>query len=293
MSLIKSFAKKCISLVEPEWDYWRRAKRYYLVRTGKKLHYSHPADLNEKLMWLTRYWRHPLKTKCADKYQVRSYLSSLGLDHLSVPLLGVYSRAEDINFEALPDQFVLKCNHGSGYNVIVLDKASVDICAIKTRLNEWMSKDFSEVCCEIHYKDIARKIVCEKLLSDTAPLEYQFWCLNGDPESVLVCRKNFDGSYDSWSYSIAWERLYDRIEENSQSLGVDKPENLEKMLEYAKRLSEPFPFVRVDFYESGGEIYLAELTFTPCANILDRYKSSFIKRLGDKLILPRPYSNRY
>lgn len=287
--IAKIIIKKVLAICNPEWEYWRKAKSIYKQRTGQKLRYSHPVNLNEKLMWLTRYWRHPLKTLCADKYEVRSFLADRGLDYLAVPLLGVYDDVNDLDFAKLPNKFVLKCNHGSSYNIIVNNKCDIDEDKIRNLLSAWMAQDYSDIACELHYKNIHHKIICEKLLSESAPMEYQFWCINGFPESILVCRKNFDGSYEAWSYSTEWERLYDRIGEDLLLTEVEKPIGLVKMIDYAKILSNPFPFVRVDFYECEGIVYFAELTFTPCANTLINYKQSFIERLGKKLILPKPY----
>ena len=267
---------------------FEKTKEVYYNVTGKWLDYSHPEDINQKLMWLTRYWRHPLKTKCADKYLVRDYVKEKGLGNILIPLIGVWNRAEDIPFENLPDQFVLKCNHGCGYNVICLDKDSLDWEETKKTLDVWLDTDYSEVLHEIHYRNIPRRIVCEQFIGKdgSAPTEYQFWCINGVPESILACRKNLDQSYDAASYSLNWERLFDRIGEE-ETVQLEKPAcGLESLIEYAKILAEPFPFVRVDFYVVGTAVYLAELTFTPSANLLTNYKQSFLDRLGRELVLP-------
>ncbi len=272
----------------PDLEYWYQAKMHYFYATGKELNYCCTKNINEKLMWLTRYWRHPLKTKCADKFLVRTYLEENGCKDILIPLLGVWDNANEIDFEALPNQFVLKCNHGSGYNIICLDKKTLDVKQTISKLNQWLSEDFSLLAHEIHYQAIPRKIVCEELISPTAPVEFQFWCLNGEPESMLVCRKNFDGTYDAASFSLDWERLYDRINE-PKDCDFQKPEYLDQLISIARNLTKPFPFVRADFYVVNDRIYFAELTFTPAANILSAYKESFLNRLGLKLKLPRKY----
>ena len=182
---------------------FEKTKELYYTMTGKWLDYSHPTDINQKLMWLTRYWRHPLKTKCADKYLVRDYVKGVGLGKILIPLVGAWDRADDIPFDDLPDQFVLKCNHGSGFNVICLDKSMLDWEETKKTVNEWLDTDYSALLHEIHYKDVPRKVVCEKYIGEggVAPTEYQFWCLNGTPESILACRKNLDQTYDAVSYN--------------------------------------------------------------------------------------------
>lgn len=276
----------------PELMTWYKAKQRYYSITGKKLSYRNPKDINEKLMWLTRYWRHPLKTKCADKYLVREYVSECGLGHLLVPLLNVYKESKDIIFNDLPHQFVLKCNHGCGYNIIVTDKTTIDEHSVCDQLDKWLATDYSALSQEIHYKDIPRRILCEKLLSETAPIEYQCWCINGEVDSLLVCRKNFDGEYDAWSYSTTWEHLCERKNETAEST-APKPKHLDEILRYAVILAKPFPFVRVDFYDVKDRIYFAELTFSPSANILSSYKSDFLSRLGESLVLPTKYRGNH
>lgn len=150
-----------------------------------------------------------------------------------------------------------------------------------------MRTNYATLSQEIHYSAIKRRIICEPLISQTAPVEYQCWCVNGEVDSLLVCCKNFGGRYDAWSYSTMWEHLCERIGENPSDI-APRPAQLMKMLAIAKRLSAPFPFVRVDLYEVDGRIYFAEMTFAPCANILVNYKPEFINRLGRKLSLPRP-----
>lgn len=282
-------AKRIINYIKNrEWGFllWIKSSIIFYERTGELMNYCHPKNINEKLMWLTRFWQDPLKTYCADKYLVRSYVSSKGLSHILVPLINVYEKASDINFDELPKGFVLKCNHGSGFNIICLDKDQADYNRIVIQLNEWMNLDFARYFYEIQYSRIERKIVCEKLLcTDKAPTEYQLWCINGKPDSFLVCRKNYDGTYDSGSYSLDWEHLCERMGESSVDT-FPKPLFMNEMIKYAELLSEPFPFVRVDFYEVNNAVYFAELTFTPSANVLSNYKEVFLERLGNKMELP-------
>ena len=272
-----------------EFVYWQKAKALYEEFTGRRLDYSHPVLLSDKLMWLTRYWRHPLKTLCADKYLARQYVQQKGLGHLLIPLLGVYDRAEEIDFDSLPSRFVLKCNHASGWNLIVTDKSQLVPTEVYRRFAAYLQKDFSSGFCELHYRDIPRRIVCEALISQSAPTEYHCWCVNGEPDSLLVCRKNFDDSYDAFSYSCDFRQLYERMGETANDGTLQKPECLDKLLRYARILSADFPFVRADFYEVNGRIYFAELTFTPDCNYLRHYNMAFQRRLGAKLVLPDKY----
>ena len=274
----------------PKLVYWEKAKIYYKSHTGKELDYKNPKNINEKLMWLTRYWQHPLKTICADKYLVRDYLTQRGYDDILIPLLGVWDSPEQIDFDKLPNQFVPKCNHGSGYNIICIDKSCLDISEVKRKLNCWLNEDFSNRFYELHYQRIPRKIICEQLISK-APVECQFWCVNGKVDSILACLKGFDGSYKAYSYSLDKKRLYERINENEDDVPNSELDFhiSENLIKYAENLAKPFPFVRVDFYVVENKIYFAELTFTPNANILKAYKDVFLNRLDEKLILPKKY----
>ena len=275
---------KFLRKIDRPWTWWLLTRKYYHRATGKQLHYYSPKEINEKSLWLTRFWQTPLKAICADKYRVRWYLKRRGLGHLSVPLIAVYNNANEIDFDKLPNQFVLKCNHGSGMNIICTDKSKLDIAEARQQLNEWLAEDFSKRYQEVYYHDMERKIVCEELISETAPTEYQFWCVNGQPDSILVCRKNFNGTYDSWSYSLNWERLHERVSETEAP--APKPENLDQLISYAMTLAEPFQFLRADFYEVKGRIYFAEMTFTPSAGILVNYKPEVLERMGAKMRLP-------
>ena len=139
---------------------------YYRIRVKEPLNLKNPTTFNEKLQWLKLYYCPNQKTviQCADKYAVREYLAERGLEHLLNELIAVWDRAEDIDWDNLPQQFVLKCNHGCGYNIICADKSKLDTAEAVKRLNAWMSEDYSKYDAEPHYAKIPRKIICEKYL---------------------------------------------------------------------------------------------------------------------------------
>lgn len=134
--------------------------------TGRKLNYKNPIYLNDKLMWLNRYWNSPLKVQCADKIRVHDYIKQKGLEKYVVPILGVWSNADEIDFDKLPMQFVLKCNHGCGYNIIVTNKQNLDIKKTIEKLNKWLKEDYGKLHNEYHYSKIEPKILAEKYLID-------------------------------------------------------------------------------------------------------------------------------
>ena len=248
---------------------------------GYQLDYKNPQTLNAKLMWLNKYWLPQIKIDCTDKYEVRKYIESKKLGKILTPIIGVYSNVDEIDVNQLPNKFAIKCTHGCGQNIFCRDKQVIEWKKIEEQLNKWLKVDYSKVAGERHYHYIKPRVLIEELISDMPPMEYQFWCVHGEPDSCLICRKNLDGSYDSWSYSLDGNRLWERVSENVEDIKI--PSLYPTMIEYAKVLSASFPFVRVDFYQINNSIRLAELTFTGGGIILTHYKQSFLDRLNSKL----------
>lgn len=267
----------------------------YAVRTKRWLSFKNPKDLNQKLFWIARYWRHPLVVQCADKYRVREYLEQKGCGDILNELYGVYDNALEIDFEKLPNKFALKCNHGSGMNVVCEDKKTLNIPATVTKLNEWLAFQFGRGV-EWQYKSIDRKIIVEKYLEGKSGImmEYQVFCFNGKPVMILVRNDLRCSSADQHietfavSYTPDWERVYYRKDEEQYQIALSKPHNYEKILNYAIRLSADFPQVRVDFYELDDVLIFGEMTFSSHGNILDNYKQEVLDMLGDRLVLPAP-----
>lgn len=183
-------------------------------------------------------------------------------------LYGVWDRVEDIEWEKLPQSFVLKCNHGCGYNIVCKDKNSLDIEQAQRKLSKWMSEDFSLVNNENHYKRIKRKIICEKFLQEPdedLPIDYKLHCFNGKFDFLLICKERATGHCKYYSFDRNWNNLIYRYSQIKQENTIKKPPEFDQMIEYAERLSKPFPFVRIDFYLINSHIYFGEFTFTPCA----------------------------
>lgn len=269
---------------------------YYNVY-GQSPNLDNPQTLNEKLLWLAYYWRHPLKAFCADKYKCREYVTNYcGLpENLLVPLLGVWDNAEKIDFDTLPNQFVLKCNHGCGYNIIVKDKNALDITLAKEKLNRWLSEDYAGNVSEIHYKDIKpHKIICEQYLpaigDDSSVIDYKLMCFNGIPHFFFVAyNRDEAGEATFCTFSLEWEQLFYINDE--KRVNIPKPASLDKMIEYVHVLSKDFPFVRVDFYDVEGKPLLGELTFTPYGNLSTYFTTDVIAKYGEILRLPPKYKS--
>ena len=259
------------------------SKRVYRKTFGKKLNLKNPVEFNEKLMWLkfNTYYNNDLITQCADKYRVRDYVEKCGCEEILNGLIGVYNNVNEIEWNSLPNKFAIKCNHGAGYNIICTDKNKLDEKQVKKQLSEWMKEDYSKIAAEMQYKNINRKIICEKYIdmgNNKLPTDYKLYCFNGKVKIILVM-KDRESIVTREFYNEKWERVYLREYEGSPAQPTSKPDNLEKMIEYAEKLSKPFEFVRVDLYDVNQKIIFGELTFTP-TGCLAKYKSDVSKEMG-------------
>lgn len=238
---------------------------------GVNIDLENPKTIQDKLAWLNIYDDNILKVQCSDKIRLRDYCKDvLGRD-ICVPIIKVYNHSSEINFKELPNQFVIKCNHGSGMNFIVDDKSQINEKLIKKSLDYWMSDDFAfRNGFEAHYHDIEHKIFAEKYMNDGHETlhDYKFWCFNGIPKMYTINDGNGHG--DIMYYTMDGEEL--NLYQVTHHDDYIKPQTFDKMIEYAKKLAEPFKFVRVDFYEIDGKVYLGEMTFTPGA-LGFRYKN--------------------
>jgi len=269
--------------------FWNDAVRYYRI-TGKKMDWQHPQDISQKLLWLNRYHQPQLKADCADKYRMKEYVRSCGLEEINVPLLGVWDDPCKIDFDALPDQFVLKTNNGCGTNIICKDKLQINEEEAKRKLHDWLQIDFGKLFNELHYLKIEPCVFAEKYLPTDGlyQTDYKFQCINGEPYCILICAdRDASGHAQLFSYNLQWERVT-LLNGEEHTLGREfaRPANLTKMIDAARILAKPFPYVRVDFYEVAGKLYIGELTFTPYGNIMTYYKDEVLEDMGRQLILP-------
>ena len=268
------------------------AKHRYKSIYGKNPNLKKPVTFDEKLLWLNLYWRHPLKTECGDKYTMRSYVQKLGLGHILPELLGVYQNSKEIDFESLPDRFVLKCTHGCGFNIICNNKATLDIKEARRKLDKWMATDYSKFAGELHYASMKPSIICEKFQEDNVgelPIDYKVYCFRGKVHCILVAKgRNKEGHTDMFDfYDLGWNT---KLPYYTSSLQADrhtqKPEALDEMIALAESLSTPFPFVRMDFYNIKGKAVLGEITFTPAGCIQSGYTELAQNLLGSMIELP-------
>ena len=243
-------------------------KDWYYEKTGWRLEQEHPKTLNEKLQWFKLYGITPEIVHLADKYRVRDYVAERIGEKYLIPLLGVWQHPADIDFGALPNSFVLKANHGSNYNIIVRDKAALDIRAAVIRLQGFLREDFAYLAYEMQYDEMPRVVFAETYLENAGGELYDFkvWCFGGHAEFIQVISGRSKQLAMSF-YDRDWQLTGITQPDYAPSTAAEeRPANLEELLACAEKLAEGFPFVRVDFYRTDdGRLWFGEMTFTPNA----------------------------
>ena len=227
---------------------------------------SNLTTIQDKINYLTIHESPDYKSKIVDKIKLHEYSKRILGKDICVPILNIYKDANDINLNELPDKFVLKCNHGSEMNIICKDKSRFNLNNAKYSLNKWKKRDYGFETGEFQYINVERKIFAEQFLKDNIE-DYKIYCFHGEPKYIRVQKKI--NSYEKVNnyYNLDW-KLTD-IETGlphfyrNPKIKFEKPKNFELMLDYSRKLSAEFAFVRVDFYDLDGKIYLGELTFTP------------------------------
>ena len=241
----------------------------YYASFGKHLDLANPVSFNEKMQWLKLYDRCPWYTNLVDKYSVKEYVKEKIGEQYVIPNYGYWHSVEDIDFEALPDRFVLKTTHdGGGAGVIICNnKSRLDKTKALMRLRKSLKRDVYKDLREWPYKDIPHMILAEQLLMNNGlPLQdYKFHCFNGEPKFILVCKDRYEASgLTEDFFDCEWNHIPVRRPKHPNSAHpIEAPAELKEMLELSCRLSVGIPFVRVDFYVSDGKVFFGEMTFYP------------------------------
>lgn len=241
-------------------------KIIYYLKMGRKLDLDDPKTMNEKLQWLKIHNRKPEYTTMVDKILVKEYVSEKIGPQYVVPLLGVWDDVEDIDFESLPEKFVLKSNH-SGNNlgvVICHDKSGFDVEKAKRKLKKSLRLDIYKVYREWPYKNVQKRFFAEEYLGRDL-MDYKFYCFDGYVDSVLVCIDRQIGDPKFYFFDKEWNlrRYNKRGKAAPADFTLPKPEGVDEMFRLASKLSEGLPFARVDFYNVDGKVYFGEITFFP------------------------------
>lgn len=263
----------------------------YKKLVGKKLNLDNPKTFNEKLQWLKVNDRKPIYTKMVDKYEAKELVAELIGAEYVIPTLGVWEKFEDIDFENLPEQFVLKCTHDSGGLVICKNKQELDLNYVKKKINRSLSTNYFDGGREWPYKDVKPRIIAEKYMENidgTEINDYKIQCFNGVADNILVCVERFSESGVKYHYfDKNWTYLpycpYEGID--SENVNINKPETLDMMIKIAEKLSVGIPTLRVDLYEICGKIYFGEMTFFPCSGFDTTITKEADIKMGEKLNL--------
>lgn len=257
----------------------------FKLRMGYKLDIHNPLTFNEKLQWLKLYDHRPEYTMMVDKFEVKKYVSSIIGENYIIPTLGVWNTFDEIDFEKLPNQFVLKCTHDSGGVAICRDKSNFDFLAARKKINHSLKTNFYLVSREWPYKNVKPRIIAEQYLENDNEMElkdYKFMCFDSKVKCEFVCSNRHSTSgLEVTFYDTEWKRLpFERHYPQAKN-EIAKPINFDEMKNLAELLSKNIPFVRIDFYEVKGKTYFGEITFFPGAGMEEFRPSEWDKTLGD------------
>lgn len=258
---------------------------------GYSLNLKHPKTFNEKLQWLKLYDRKPEYTMMVDKYAVKKYIAATIGSEYVIPTLGVWNRFDEIDFDTLPNQFILKCTHDSGGVVICRDKSGLDLQEAQKKIESSLANNFYYTGREWPYKHVSGRILAEQYLGENLP-DYKLFCFNGVPRITLVCSQRFtEGGLKEDFYDADWNHLeMQRPNHGNSAMPVSCPTQYDLMKSLAAKLSKDIPFVRVDFYEVAGKVYFGEMTFYPASGFEGFVPKTWDTKLGEWVALPRDES---
>lgn len=267
-------------------------KFFYRIVMGKKLNLDNPQTFNEKLQWLKLHDRKDIYTTMVDKYEAKKYVAEQIGEEYIIPTLGVWDSFDDIDFDSLPNQFVLKCTHDSGGLVICRDKSTFDKNSARKKINRSLKSNFFWFGREWPYKNVKPRIIAEKYMEDTRSFDlkdYKFFCFHGNPRMTLVCSERFSGGgLKEDFFSETWEHLdIQRPGHRCSDQIIPCPKQYNLMKKIASELSKDIPFVRIDFYTINGHIYFGEITFYPASGFVGFLPETADVQLGKKIVLQK------
>ena len=281
---LKKCAKACTRILSD--------KAYVTLNFLRRLHrlpnLKDPSTFNEKLQWLKLYDHNPMYTQMADKLAMRSYVEKkIGPGH-TVPVLGVWNSFDEIDFDSLPDRFVLKCNNDSGHFVICRDKDALDKAQARRRISEGLKENYYYQNREWVYRDIVPKVFAEQYLHQEGEQnlwDYKFFCFNGEPK-IMYMEKEASETKTEAFFDMDRNFLDLEMDDPRPSVPPELPSCFDEMKTLAGKLSAVIPFLRVDFLFAGGTVYVGELTFFHCGGFAPVKPEAWDKKLGDWIRLP-------
>ncbi len=260
----------------------------YWQRLHRKLNLNNPRRYTEKLNWLKLHDRNPLYTILVDKYEVKQYIKKRLGEQMVIPLYGVWDHFDDIDFNQLPDKFVLKCTHDSGCFCICNDKTKFDIQSAKSKIEKSLNSNFYWWTREWPYKNVKPRIIAEKFMEEgdgDVLTDYKFFCFNGEPQMMYIS-KDVSTEPRTDFFDMNWNHLPFRLKDPHADVMPAKPEKFDEMREIARVLSEGIPHVRVDMYVINKQIYFGEMTFFHNSGIFSVTPDEWDFKIGEWLKLP-------
>ncbi len=286
MSKLKYKLKKETKKFVSKHNNKKYSEDLYEKAFGKKIDWDNPTDFNEKLMCLkVNHYNYDERVwNCSDKYQARLYALACGIKEKHLPeYIAIYNNSKDIKSSDLPEKFVIRCTHGYDYNIICEDKNNFDLTNAKRKLARWKRTKFGYDTGELQYTHIMPKIIVEKYEPQPKNQpDYKIYCFEGKPKVILVCTEREDKVKLNF-YDLKWNELMLAKSEFHGRKKQDSPRYLHDMLGISKKLSQGFPFVRIDFYEKKDHVMLGDMVFTPSACLAPYYSEEGSKYLSDLL----------
>lgn len=266
-------------------------KLVFKPKMGYKLNLRNPQTFNEKLQWLKLYDRKPEYTKMVDKYEAKKYVAEKISEEYIIPTIGVWDEFEEIDFDILPNQFVLKSTHDSGSIIIVRNKSMLDIKESKKIINRSLKTNYFWEGREWPYKNVKPRIIAEKYMKDNDEkdlIDYKFYCFDGKVEFLYISQGMDNHETARISFlKTDWEFApFKRSDYKSFEKLPEKPSQYEKMLDIAENLSKNIPFLRVDLYQIQNQVYFSELTFTPCSGHMPFVPAEWDEKMGKLIKIP-------
>lgn len=267
----------------------------YFIKMGEWPNLRNPRRFSEKIQWYKLYYRDPLMTTCVDKYEVYNYVKKKGYSDILIPVYGVWDKADDINFDALPERFVLKTTNSSHENIVIKDKSMINEIEIKNRLDSWLGLKNKNPAREWAYDGCKHRIICQQYIDKDKNgrlIDWRMQCFGGRFRLLRITIDSAESAsrnelYSEGYYTRDFKKL-DVTEEDGKPYDfiIEKPGNWDKMVEIAEKLSADFPQARIDLYNQDGQIWFGEITFYDNAGYIKFSPDKFDFSLGKQFILP-------
>lgn len=267
----------------------RYLREMYYHIFGKELDLENPETFNEKLQWLKLHDRRDIYATMVDKYEVKKYVAGIIGEEYIIPTLGLFGKFDEIDFDKMPRQFVIKCTHDSGGLVVVKDKMKMDLRKSRKKISKSLKRNYYYSGREWPYKNVKPQIIVEKYMEDRSAgelVDYKVMCFGGKARMLFTCTERFGDGLKVTFFDLGWNKLPFKRHYPSSGLDIPRPKNLEKMVALSEELARDIPFVRIDWYEINNRLYFGEYTFYPGSGFEEFTPEKWDKKIGDLIVLP-------